>query len=179
MLNAVRAAAALVERLPVDHLPETTEGRESFLHPFALSAETSQAQLKLLVRAFTEAELAEREENLRKAVDEACARFPGVAARIEIVPSYRNMGIKIAEDPKVLDYALEAIRRQGIEPVRKAIRGGTDGSRLSYMGLLTPNLFGGAQSYHSVHEWVSLEWMAASAECSLQIVNLWREKSQG
>ena len=76
----------------------------------------------------------------------------------------------------MLDYALEAITRQGITPLRKPIRGGTDGSRLSYMDLLTPNLFNGAQSYHSVHEWVSLEWMAASVECCLQIVQVWAEK---
>ena len=111
-------------------------------------------------------------------VTEVALRFPGCAIQVAIKPSYRNMGLKIAEDPKVLDFALEAILRQGITPVRKPIRGGTDGSRLSYMGLLTPNLFGGAQSYHSVHEWVSLEWMAASVECCLQIVNVWTERNR-
>ncbi len=177
MINAVRVAAALIERLPQAHLPETTAGRESFLHPHHLSGGTAQAELKLLVRAFSEEELAAREADLRAAAQDVQSRFPGSDVRIEIKPSYRNMGIKIAEDPKVLDYALEAITRQGITPLRKAIRGGTDGSRLSYMGLLTPNLFDGAQSYHSVHEWVSLEWMAASVECCLQTVQVWVEKS--
>ena len=177
MINAVRIAAALVDRLPVDHLPETTAERQSFLHPHHLSGSVAKAELKLLVRAFTETELAEREARLHALVAETALRFPGSDLQVEIRPSYRNMGLKIAEDPKVLDFALEGIRRQGIVPVRKPIRGGTDGSRLSYMGLLTPNLFGGAQSYHSVHEWVSLEWMTASVECCLQIVNVWTEKS--
>lgn len=177
MINAVRIAAALVDALPPAHLPETTEGRESFLHPHHLTGDVSRAELKLLVRAFTEGELAEREDSLRDTAARVARLFPGCDIRIDIQPSYRNMGLKIAEDPKVLDYALEAIRRQGITPVRRPIRGGTDGSRLSYMGLLTPNLFGGAQSYHSVHEWVSLEWMAASVECCLQIANVWTEKS--
>ncbi len=176
MINAVRIASAIVERLPQAHLPETTAGRESFLHPHHLNGSVTQAELKLLVRAFSEAELAQREADLAKAVSEAQAAFPGCVIRTVIKPSYRNMGIKIAEDPKVLDYALEAITRQGITPLRKPIRGGTDGSRLSYMGLLTPNLFDGAQSYHSVHEWVSLEWMAASVECCLQITQVWAEK---
>ena len=107
----------------------------------------ARAELKLLVRAFTEAELAEREADLLRVAEIVAGRFPGSGFQIEIKPSYRNMGPRIAEDPKVLDYALEAMRRQAIQPVRRPIRGGTDGSRLSLMGLLTPNLFGGAQSY--------------------------------
>jgi tripeptide aminopeptidase len=178
MINAVRIAAAIVDRLPQDHLPETTADRQSFLHPHHLSGSVAQAELKLLVRAFTEAELAQREAELRAVVAEVALGFPGCATQVSIQSSYRNMGLKIAEDPKVLDFALEAIRRQGITPIRKPIRGGTDGSRLSYMGLLTPNLFGGAQSYHSVHEWVSLEWMTASVECCLQITHVWVEKSR-
>jgi tripeptide aminopeptidase len=177
MINAVRLAAAILERLPQAHLPETTAGRDSFLHPHHLSGNVARAELKLLVRAFTEEELTQRQTDLRTAIAEAAQGFPGCEIQVEIHASYRNMGLKIAEDPKVLDFALEAIRRQGITPVRKPIRGGTDGSRLSYMGLLTPNLFGGAQSYHSVHEWVSLDWMTASVECCLQIVNVWAEKS--
>ena len=175
MVNAVRIAAAIIEGLPEGHLPETTEGRESFLHPFSLSGGVARVELKLLVRAFTEAELGDREADLLRVAETVTGRFPGSGFQIEIQPSYRNMGPRIAEDPKVLDYALEAMRRQAIQPIRRPIRGGTDGSRLSHMGLLTPNLFGGAQSYHSVHEWVSLEWMAASVECCLQIVQVWAE----
>ncbi len=179
MINAVRIAAEIIQSLPVDHLPETTEKRESFLHPNHIAGGVSHAELKFLVRAFSEAELAERESDLQAAVNRVSARFPGCDIRMAVTPTYRNMGLKIAEDPKVRDYALEAFHRQGVAPVQRAARGGTDGSNLSFMGLLTPNLFGGAQGYHSVHEWVSLEWMTASVECCLQILQVWVEKTRG
>jgi len=178
MINAVRVASCLVEALPQDRLPETTEGREPYLHPHGISGDVTKAEVKLLVRAFTEEELKEREEALRGAIAQVEARFPGVAIGLEIKESYRNMGYKIAEDPKVLNYALEAVKRQGIEPVRKAIRGGTDGSRLSFMGILTPNIFAGGQSFHSLQEWVSLEWMAAAVGVSIQLVAQWAEGSE-
>jgi len=129
------------------------------------------------VRAFSERELAEREDVLRDIVDATAARFPGARIQLETKATYRNMGEAIARDPKVLDYAIEAVRRQGIEPVRRAIRGGTDGAKLSAMGLLTPNLFAGGQNPHSVEEWVSLEWMAAAVGVCLQLVSVWLEKS--
>ncbi len=177
MVNAVRAAAALVEELDPAHLPESTEGRASYLHPHDLRGDVTRAELKLLVRAFTEEELRAREDALRAAVDRVQARFPGLRAELEVKEGYRNMGYRIAEDPKVLDLALEAVKRQGLEPVRKAIRGGTDGSRLSYMGLLTPNLFAGGQSFHSVNEWVSLDWMAQAVGVCIQLLATWREAS--
>ncbi|NTV76028.1 MAG: hypothetical protein HGA66_17715, partial [Holophaga sp.] len=177
MVNAVRVAAKLVELLPPDSLPETTEDRQPYLHPFSLTGDVTRAELKLLVRAFTEEELEGREEVLRKLQRDAEGSFPGVSIKLEIKESYRNMIYKIAEDPKVLDYALEAVTRQGITPIRRAIRGGTDGARLSYMGLPTPNIFAGGQSFHSVQEWVSLEWMAAAVEVCVQLLGVWVEKS--
>jgi len=130
----------------------------------------------LTTKPFTEEELAGREEVLRGLQRDVLGCFPGAAITLEIKPSYRNMIYKIAEDPKVLDYALEAVVRQGITPIRRAIRGGTDGARLSYMGLPTPNLFAGGQSFHSVQEWVSLEWMAAAVEVCVQLLGVWVEK---
>ncbi|MGV8042650.1 MAG: peptidase T [Thermoanaerobaculaceae bacterium] len=177
MINAVRAAAAVVERLPHDFLPETTDGKQPYLHPFDLKGDVSKATLRLLVRAFTEDELHAREEVLRGVVAEVERLFPGLRAAVEIKESYRNMAYKIAEDPQVLEVALEAVRRMGIEPVQKAIRGGTDGARLSFMGLLTPNVWAGGQAFHSVQEWVSLEWMARASECCLHILDLWVEKT--
>lgn len=177
MINAVRAAAAIVERLPREFLPETTEGKQPYLHPFDLKGDVSRATLRLLVRAFTEDELHAREEVLRGVVAEVEGLFGGVRAAIEIKESYRNMAYKIAEDPQVLEVALEAVRRMGIEPVQKAIRGGTDGARLSFMGLPTPNVWAGGQAFHSVQEWVSLEWMARASECCLHILDLWVEKA--
>jgi len=178
MINAVRVASAIVDGLPAERLPETTEGKEPYLHPFDLKGDVTKAELKLLVRAFTEEELRSQEESLRRVIERVQPRFPGAHISTEIKASYRNMGYKIAEDPKVLDFALEAVRRQGIEPLRKAIRGGTDGSRLSFMGVLTPNIFAGGQSFHSVQEWVSLEWMAAAVGVSIQLLAVWVERAE-
>lgn len=177
MINAVRVAAAIVEALPVDRLPETTDGRLPYHHPYALEGEVGQAQVRLLVRAFSERELGEREDALREIITAIGARFPGARIELEIKPTYRNMGDAIAKDPKVIDYAMEAVRRQGLDPLRRAIRGGTDGSKLSAMGLLTPNLFAGGQGAHSVREWISLTWMAAAVGVCLQLIGVWVEKS--
>ena len=177
MVNALRAAASIVAQLPPGNLPETTEGRESFLHPISLGGDVSRADLKLLVRAFTEAELAEREDALRAIIIDVQGCFPGVRITMEVKQAYRNMAARIAEDPKVLDFALEAVRRQGITPVRRAIRGGTDGARLAFMGLPTPNIFAGGQSFHSVQEWVSLDWMAAAVEVCVQLLAVWVEQA--
>ena len=177
MINAVRVASALVEALPTDRLPETTAGREPYLHPHSLTGDVARAQLRLLVRAFTEKELHEREEVLRETIGQVERRFPGARVTLEIKPSYRNMGDHIAKDPTVIDHAVEAVRRQGLEPIRRAVRGGTDGSRLSALGLLTPNLFTGGQSAHSVMEWISVPWMAAAVGVCLHLIEVWVEEA--
>jgi tripeptide aminopeptidase len=178
MINALRVASHLVESLPQDRLPETTEGREPYLHPIVISGDVGRAEVKLLVRAFTEDELHQREDVLGELITQAKSKFPGVKIEMSLKESYRNMAEPISKDPKVLEYAIEAIKLQGIEPVRSPTRGGTDGARLSYMGILTPNLFAGTQSYHSTHEWVSLDWMSKAAEVALQILNVWVTKSK-
>jgi len=177
MVNAVRVAAAIVEGLDESRLPETTEGRQPYLHPHICSGDVSKAELRLLVRAFTVEELEERESHLEAVVAGVRKRFPKAEIRVAIEESYRNMAYKIRADPKVLDYALEAAERIGVTPRRHAIRGGTDGSRLSYMGLLTPNVWAGGQNFHSVHEWVSLEWMQSTVEVTLEILTVWLERS--
>lgn len=175
MINAVRVAAAAIEALPRDRLPETTEEREPYLHAYEISGDVSRAQIKFLVRAFTDSELQERASVLRQIVRTVETQFPGARLDLEFREQYRNMGQHIASDRKVLDFALEAVRRQGLEPVRKAIRGGTDGSRLSALGVLTPNLFAGMQAAHSVREWVSLSWMSAAVGVCLQLLAVWAE----
>jgi tripeptide aminopeptidase len=122
-------------------------------------------------------ELRAREETLRAIVREVEGLFPGARIRVDVKESYRNMAYKIGEDPKVLEYAFEAVRRMGLEPVRRAIRGGTDGARLSFIGLLTPNIWAGGQSFHSVQEWVSLEWMVKAGEVTLHLLQVWVERS--
>jgi len=177
LINAVRVAAAIIERLPREFLPETTEQRQPYLHPYDIRGDVTKVETKFLVRAFTEDELREREEALRAIVLDVERLFPGARIRVEIKESYRNMAYKIREDPKVLEYAFDAVRRLGLEPVRRAIRGGTDGARLSFVGLLTPNIWAGGQSFHSVQEWVSLEWMAKASEVTLHLLEVWVERS--
>lgn len=177
MVNAVRVASALVDALDEAHLPETTSGRTSFLHPYQLSGDVTRVEIKVLVRAFTLEDLAEREGHLEAKIAEVGRRFPGAKIRLEVQESYRNMGFEISKDPKVLERALEAVRRQGLEPKRTAIRGGTDGARLSFEGLLTPNVWTGGQNFHSVQEWVSLDWMSQAAETAVQILSVWTESA--
>ncbi|MFZ5804684.1 MAG: peptidase T [Acidobacteriota bacterium] len=177
MTNAVRVAAAIIERLPKEFLPETTEGRQPYLHPYDIRGDVSKVEVKFLVRAFSEEELHQQEATLQRIVEEVRASFPQGKISVTIKESYRNMAYAIRKEPQVLEVALEAVRRMGLEPVRKAIRGGTDGARLSFMGLLTPNIWAGGQNFHSVQEWVSLEWMAKAAECALNILALWVERA--
>lgn len=177
LVSAVRAAAALIEALPREFLPETTEGREPYLHPYTISGDVAEVKVKFLARAFTVDELHEREDSLRKMVAEVEERFPKVKIAVDIEESYRNMGIKIDEDRRVLDYVLEGVRRTGIEPAQHAIRGGTDGARLSFMGVLTPNIWAGAQEFHSLHEWVCLDWMAKATETALNTLQVWVDRS--
>ncbi|MCG6950458.1 MAG: peptidase T [Acidobacteria bacterium] len=178
LVNALRVAAAIIEGIDQRWLPETTEGREPYLHPYIASGDVSKVDLKVLVRAFSNEKLAEREDHLREVIADVEKRFPKAKIGVEIDESYRNMAYKIREDSKVLDFALEAVERIGVTPKRQAIRGGTDGARLSFMGLLTPNIWAGGQNFHSVREWVSLEWMAAATRVTLEILKVWVEKSE-
>ena len=177
LVNALRVTAAIIEGIGDELLPETTAGREPYLHPYIASGDVSKVDLKVLVRAFSVEELNQREQYLEQVIAGVEKRFPKAKISVEIAESYRNMAYKIREDPKVLDYALEAVERIGVTPMRQAIRGGTDGARLSYMGLLTPNVWAGGQNFHSVREWVSLEWMTKAVEATLEILTVWVEKS--
>ena len=177
LVNANRVAAAIIESLDDEYLPETTELRQPYLHPYNGSGDVTRYELKVLVRAFSVEELTQREDHLREVISQVERRFPKAKIQLDIDESYRNMAYKIREDPKVLDYALEAVERIGVQPKRQAIRGGTDGARLSYMGLLTPNVWAGGQNFHSVREWVSLQWMAKAVEATLEILTVWVEKS--
>jgi tripeptide aminopeptidase len=170
-------AAAIIEGIDDRWLPETTEEREPYLHPYIASGDVTKVDLKVLVRAFSVEKLTEREDHLQEVIADVEMRFPKAKITVNFEESYRNMAYKIREDSKVLDYALEAVERIGVTPKRQAIRGGTDGARLSYMGLLTPNVWAGGQNFHSVREWVSLEWMASAVEATLEILTVWVEKS--
>ena len=177
MVNALRAMADLILALPPDHAPETTEGRQGYLHPINVSGNVSEAKAHVLVRDFTEEGLKELEAVLQAAAGRTERKYPGSAVTLEIKESYRNMRYLINTHPEVVDYAEEAIRRTGLTPKRSSVRGGTDGSRLSFMGLLTPNLFDGSMNFHGKKEWIPLEWMEKAVETILNVLDVWVEKS--
>ena len=177
LVNAAKLASELVASLPADRLsPETTEGREGFIHPSRIVASVEEAVVTFIVRDHDDDLLVEHTELLRGLAEALAAREPRARITVDVQESYRNMRSVIELYPWVVEAAEEAIRRAGIEPVRSLIRGGTDGSRLSEKGLPTPNLFTGGQNYHSVREWASVQDMAAAAATIVELVGVWGER---
>ncbi len=178
MINAVRVAAAFVDRLPREQLsPETTEGREGFLHPYHVEGGVAEVQLRILLRDFQTAALADKAELLRTYAAEVQQEFPGSAIDVQIQKQYRNMAEGLAREPRAVAYAEEALRRLGREPKLTIVRGGTDGSRLTELGLPTPNLSTGEHNPHSPLEWTCLEEMAAAAEMLVELARVWANNS--
>jgi tripeptide aminopeptidase len=178
MEHAIKIASAIVERLPKDTCsPETTEGREGFLHPIGISGALEKATVSFIVRDFTDAGLKEKEALLEGIVKDVMKAYPRSTWRMEVKPQYRNMKQVIDRHPEIVDYAIEAIRRAGLKPVRSSIRGGTDGSRLSFMGLPCPNIFAGEHAFHSRLEWVSVQDMEKAAETIVHLATIWEERA--
>ena len=180
LISALRLAAEIVHRLPRDRLtPETTSGREGFIHPYELTGTAARAQIRIILRDFDDRRLAEHLELLRATAQTVVAQWPGAELELDVHEQYSNMRTYLEAVPDVVDAAEEAIRAEGIEPVRDPIRGGTDGSRLSEMGLPTPNLFTGGHEYHSVREWASLQEMAAAAATVVRLAEVWARRANG
>jgi tripeptide aminopeptidase len=178
MEHAIKIASRIVERLPKDTCsPETTDGREGFLHPTSISGTLERATLSFIVRDFTDAGLKEKEALLEKIAREVMADFPHSTYRLEIQPQYRNMKQIVERHPQIVDNAVEAIRRAGLAPVKGSIRGGTDGSRLSFMGLPCPNIFAGEHAFHSRTEWVSVQDMEAAVRTIVHLAAIWEERA--
>jgi tripeptide aminopeptidase len=176
LVNAVKLAAQLVGSLPEDRLsPETTEGREGYVHPHGISGNAEEAIVDFIVRDHDDDLLEQHVELLRSLAARISEREPRAHIEIEVRDSYRNMRPYIEENPRVVEAALEAIRRAGVEPKLAITRGGTDGAVLSAQGLPTPNLFTGGQEYHSVREWASVQDMAAAAATIVELVGVWSE----
>jgi len=173
MVNAIKAAASFIASLPADRLsPETTAGYEGFVHPYLLNASVDRTSVKLIVRDFVTERLKEKEALLTRLAEEAIARFPGARLEIAVEEQYRNMREVLERHPGVVERARTAIRQAGLQPRSRAIRGGTDGSRLSFMGLPTPNLFAGEHNFHSRYEWVSMQDMEKAVEVIVNLVRL-------
>lgn len=177
MEHALKIAAAIIARLPKDAAPETTEGREGFLHPVGLQGGLDGAVLSLIVRDFTVQGLKEKEALLERIVAEVMTDFPRSSCRIEVKEQYRNMKEVLDRHPQVVENALDAIRRAGLKPVRSSIRGGTDGSRLSFMGLPCPNIFAGEHAFHSRLEWVGVQDMEAAVRTIVHLAAIWEERA--
>jgi tripeptide aminopeptidase len=176
MVNSIKLAARLLEKLPRDRLsPETTEEREGFVHPTRIAGGAAETLVTFIVRDFDGEQLRQHEQLLRDLAAEIERAEPRAQVEVTVEDSYRNMKEFLQARPRILEAADEATRRIGLEPTRGAIRGGTDGALLSARGLLTPNLFTGGQEYHSVREWISVQDMAAAAALVVELAKLWAE----
>jgi tripeptide aminopeptidase len=178
MEHAMKIAASIIDRLPKDTCsPETTEGKEGFLHPVGISGALEQATIGFIVRDFTDEGLKQKEALLESIVKDVIKDYPRSTYRMEVKEQYRNMKRVIDRHPEIVDYAIEAIRRAGLSPVRSSIRGGTDGSRLSFMGLPCPNIFAGEHAFHSRLEWVSRQDMEKAVQTIVHLAMIWEERA--
>lgn len=176
--NALKIAADILVKLPKDRLsPETTEDMEGFIHPVQLEGLQEKAVIDFIIRDFTEQGLMEKENYLQDLADQVIKKYPGSSVDLLITEQYRNMKVVLDQYPQVSDYAMEAITRAGLQAEKRSIRGGTDGSRLSFMGLPCPNIFAGEHAFHSRLEWVSVQDMEKATEVIVHLAQIWEEKS--
>ncbi|MDX6480426.1 MAG: tripeptide aminopeptidase [Gaiellaceae bacterium] len=176
LVNAIKLAADIISRLPQDSLsPETTQDREGYVHPVTVQGDSSEVELRFIVRDFDDATLDEHVGFLHALAEEVCAEEPRCAVTIEDRIQYRNPAAALAKHPEIVSNLEEAIRRVGLEPRRTLIRGGTDGSALTEMGLPTPNIFTGGHDAHSEREWICVEDMGLAAATLVELVRVWAE----
>ena len=178
MINSLKMASHFMELLPKDRLsPETTEGREGYVHCTTINGNEEKTVLKFIIRDFVDEKLKEFEDYLKELVDKTVANFPGSKSTFKVIEQYRNMKNVLVEYPEVEDYVLEAMKKLNITPLQNAIRGGTDGSRLSFMGLPTPNIFAGGHNFHAITEYVAIQDMEMATKTIVELVQIWEEKS--
>lgn len=177
MENAMKIASEIITALPKAKSPETTEKKQGFIHPTSMGGTIESVVLKFIIRDFTEQGLSDLEEELHNLTDKVMKNYPKSSYQFSVQQQYRNMKEVLDKHPHVVEYALEAIGRTGLTPVRNSIRGGTDGSRLSYMGLPCPNIFAGEHAFHSKQEWVSVQDMQKAVETIVHLCMIWEERS--
>jgi len=176
--SALKIAADVVAALPKDRLsPETTEGKEGFIHPVSMSGAAEEAEVTFILRDFDDKLLKKHQQTLRGILKQVMANYPNSRAEFQVTEQYRNMKQVLSEYPQVASYAEEGMRRAGVTPDKRSIRGGTDGSRLSFMGLPCPNIFAGEHAFHSKEEWASVQDMKAAVRTIIEIAKLWEEKA--
>lgn len=178
MVSALKIASEIVSNLPKGSLsPETTSGREGFLHPVSMEGTVENAKIVFIVRDFTDEKLSDHERILEKTMNGVLTKYEGAKGRLIITEQYRNMKKILDKYPNVVQNAVEAIERAGLKPIRSSIRGGTDGSRLSFMGLPCPNIFAGEHAFHSKQEWVSVQDMEKATASIINLSKIWEEKA--
>ncbi len=176
LVNAIKLAADIVARLPEDALsPETTEGREGYVHPVTVTGDSSEVEIRFIVRDFDDATLDEHIAFLHALAEEVCASDPRSSVTFDDRIQYRNMAAALSKHPEIVSNLEEAVRRVGLEPRHTSIRGGTDGSALTEMGLPTPNIFTGGHDAHSEREWICVEDMGLAAATLVELVKVWSE----
>jgi tripeptide aminopeptidase len=178
MENALKIAAQILDALPKDKFtPETTSDKEGFVHPTSFGGTLEQSHVNFILRDFSDEGLRHKEKLIRETADAVMKNFPKSTYTLVVKEQYRNMKVVLDKHPQVVDYAIEAIKRSGITPHCSSIRGGTDGSRLSFMGLPCPNIFAGEHAFHSKQEWVSVQDMQKAVEVIVNLVGIWEEKA--
>jgi tripeptide aminopeptidase len=178
MVSAIKLAAEFIDSLPKDsYSPETTTDREGFIHPVKITGGVEQATVDFIIRDFHTHKLAQYENFLHDRLDEIILRHPGATSTFSVQEQYRNMKEILDQHPQVCEYAAEAMERTGVKVRRSSARGGTDGSRLSFMGLPCPNIFTGEMAYHGKHEYVSVQDMEKSVDVCVELLKIWEERS--
>jgi len=176
--SAIKIASEIISTLPTDRLsPESTSGREGFVHPVSINGGVEQATIEFIVRDFADDRLAVHERELEDLVKAVVSQYPGCTYQFLVKEQYRNMKQVLDNYPEIMEIGLEAIRRAGLQPLKRSIRGGTDGSRLSLMGLPCPNIFAGGHAFHGRQEWVSVQDMENAVRTILHIAALWEERT--
>ncbi|MBS1636023.1 MAG: peptidase T [Bacteroidetes bacterium] len=177
MQHAIKLAAKIIERIPSNKTPETTEKKEPFIHPTSIQGGLEQVEIKFIIRAFDTPTLHALENELKGIAADVLSAYIKCSFEFKVTEQYRNMKDVLDKHPQVVDYAVEAVKRTGVTPVLSSIRGGTDGSRLSFMGLPCPNIYAGEHAFHSKQEWVSVQDMQKAVETIVHLAAIWEEKS--
>ncbi|MCB9251028.1 MAG: peptidase T [Flavobacteriales bacterium] len=178
MESALKIASEIIDQLPKDRLsPETTEKNEGFVHPTSIQGGIEETVVKFIIRAFDNISLKTNADVIRETADKVLAKFPNSKYKFEVYEQYRNMKQILDQHPRVVEFAKIAVKRTGVEPNKKSIRGGTDGSRLSYMGLPCPNIFAGEHAFHSKIEWVSVQDMQKAVQTIVHLSMVWEENA--
>jgi tripeptide aminopeptidase len=177
MESAIKIAAEIVAALPSGLSPEGTSGKEGFVHPVAINGHVEQATVEFIIRDFDEEKLMHHAGVIRKIAQDVLKKYPSSTFELNVKEQYRNMKKVLDEYPQIVEYGLEAIRRAGLDAKLCSIRGGTDGSRLSLMGLPCPNIFAGEHAFHGKQEWVSVQDMQRAVETIINLCSIWEEKS--